>query len=434
MCRRRLASPGAPGVEVDTMSTTSATTTVLAEPVELPCGLVLPNRILKAAMAEGLAHPWAADVTPSLIRLYERWADGGAGTLVTGVLCVERGAEGGTSVVLDDRTDTALLKQWAEAVHRRDTRLIGQIQHPGRQANVFATRHPMAPSALPPVRGSRLFGASRAMTAAQVEAMVTRFADAAVMLEDAGFDGVELHAAHGYLIGQFLSSETNFRHDDWGGDLPRRARFLLDIVRSIRRRVPPGFAVAVKINASDFRPGGFDVEDSAAVVGMLGGEGVDLIEISGGTYESPSGCLGVQPGEPGTARDAYFAGMAPRLRAMTDVPLALTGGLRSRTVMERLISERTVDVIGLGRPLIERPNLPEGLLGGASDGIVLTPCPLPPRLEVFWWLNQFRRLGNGCDFDPDYSARQAQRDTVIGLLTQVAATTRAHAVGLLKRQ
>jgi hypothetical protein len=164
------------------------------------------------------------------------------------------------------------------------------------------------------------------------------------------------------------------------------------------------FAGRLPTNASDFRPGGFDVEDSAAVVGMLGDEGVDLIEISGGTYESPSGCLGVQPGESGTARDAYFAGMAPRLRAMTDVPLALTGGLRRRTVMERLINERTVDVIGLGRPLIERPNLAEGLLEGTSDGIVLAPCPLPQRLEVFWWLNQFRRLGNGRDFDPDYSA------------------------------
>lgn len=194
----------------------------------------------------------------------------------------------------------------------------------------------------------------------------------------------------------------------------------------MRSRVQPGFAVAVavKINASDFRPGGFDVEDSAAVVSTLGDEGVDLVEISGGTDESSSTCLGVQPDEPGTSKDAYFAGLAPRLRAMTDVPLALTGGLRSRAVMERLVGEHTVDVIGLGRSLVERPDLPREILHGTAAQIQLTPCPLPRRLEVFWWLNQFRRLGNGRDFNPSYSARPAQRYTTTGLLTQLAATTR----------
>ena len=416
------------------MTTAPAGTTVLAEPLRLPCGLVLPNRVLKAAMTEGLANVWTGDVAPSLVQLYERWAEGGAGTLVTGLLSIERGVvvPGIPSVALDDGTDTALLRRWAAAVHRRDARLIGQLLHPGRQATVFAARHPVAPSALPPVQSSRLFGSSRALTAAQIEALIDRFAAAAVMLADAGFDGVELHAAHGYLIGQFLSPDTNRRTDDWGGDLPRRARFLLEIVRAVRGRVQPGFAVAVKINASDFRPGGFDVEDSAAVVGMLGAEGVDLVEISGGTYESNTTCAGVQPGEPGTSKDAYFAGLAPRLRAMTDIPLALTGGLRSRHVMERLVGEHTVDVIGLGRPLIERPDLPRELLHRTSDGIDLTPCPLPRRDEHSWWGHQFRHLSSGRDFDPGYTARQARRDTALGLLTQLAATTRDRAASRFK--
>lgn len=413
------------------MTTGGTTITVLAEPLTLPCGLVLPNRILKAAMAEGLGNPWTADVTPELIRLYERWAGGGTGTLVTGELSVQRGAEDNFIVALDDRTDTDALRRWAQAVHRRDVRLLGQIQHPGRQAPVYMAHHPVAPSALPPVGGSRLYGSSRALTAEEITDLVDRFATAAVMLEQAGFDGVELHAAHGYLIGQFLSPETNRRTDEWGGDLPRRARFLIEIIRAVRARVDPGFAVAVKINASDFRPGGFDIDDSAHVVGMLGVEGVDLIEISGGTVESDSGFIGVQPGVPGTSTEAYFAGMAPRLRAMTDVPLALTGGLRSRHVMEDLLRDGTVDMIGLGRPLIQQPDFSTGLLDGSVDGISLTPCPAQGYDQVLWWLHQFKRLAQGTDFDPDYTLRHAQRDTATLALRQIAANLRATALNAL---
>ena len=237
-------------------------------------------------------------------------------------------------------------------------RLIGQLVHQGRQTTVLVARHPLAPSALPSVRGSRVFGSSRALTDAQITDLIDRFATAAVMLEQAGFDGVEIHAAHGYLIGQFLSPTTNLRTDQWGGSLENRSRFLLEIVRRIRAQVSPGFAVLVKINSSDFQPGGFDIEDSAHVVGLLDSEGVDLVEISGGTYESASGAFGVRPDEPGTSKDAYFAGFAPRLREMTGIPLALTGGLRSRAVMEALIRDGVVDAVGLARPLARATRRP----------------------------------------------------------------------------
>jgi 2,4-dienoyl-CoA reductase-like NADH-dependent reductase (Old Yellow Enzyme family) len=413
------------------MSTAPTSTTVLAEPLQLPCGLVLPNRIVKGAMAEGLGNAWTADVTPSLIRLYERWAYGGTGTLITGMMSVQRGVEDNVIVALDHRTNPDALRRWAEAVHRRDVRLIGQIQHPGRQVPIYMARHPVAPSALPPVRGSRLFGSSRALTDDEITDLVERFGAAAAMLEQAGFDGVELHAAHGYLIGQFLSPETNLRDDGWGGDLQRRARFLVEIIRAVRQRVAPGFAVAVKINSSDFRPGGFDIEDSAHVVGMLGDEGVDLVEISGGTYESASGCLGVLPGEPGTSAEAYFAGMAPRLRAMTDVPLALTGGLRSRQVMEQLLTDGTVDLIGLARPLVQQPDLSGCLLDGSSTGIELSPCPVKGLNELFWWISQFQNLADGKDFDPGYTPRQVQLNTVVGMLRQIAADARSRALDRL---
>jgi 2,4-dienoyl-CoA reductase-like NADH-dependent reductase (Old Yellow Enzyme family) len=403
----------------------------LAEPLVLPCGMTLPNRIMKAAMNEGLADPRTSDVTPALVRLYERWSDGGAGTLVTGVVNIQRGAADASMVTLDEHTDPGGLARWASAVHQRDVRLIGQLVHQGRQTTVLVARHPLAPSVLPSVRNNRVFGSSRALTGAQITDLVDRFADAAVLLERAGFDGVEIHAAHGYLIGQFLSPATNLRTDEWGGDLTNRSRFLMQIVRRIRARVSPAFAVLVKINASDFQPGGFDIDDSAQVVGKLGGEGADMVEISGGTYESASGALGVRSDEPGTTKDAYFAGFAPRLRQMTDIPLALTGGLRSRAVMERLIEDGVVDVIGLARPLVEQPDVPQGLLDGSVDMIELTDLPSGGGADqLLWYMAQFQRLADGFDFDPDYTIRSLRQHMLV-TLGQQALTNGRHAVGQL---
>ena len=407
--------------------------TVLAQPLTLPCGLVLPNRIMKAAMGEGLADARTSDVTPALVRLYERWADGGAGTLVTGVLNIQRGAGDASIVALDERTDTRALAEWATAVHRRDVRLIGQMVHQGRQTTVLVARHPLAPSALPSVRRNRLFGSSRALTETQIIDLIDRFAAAAAMLERAGFDGVEVHAAHGYLVGQFLSPITNLRTDQWGGSLPNRARFLMEVVRHIRARVGPGFAVLVKINASDFQPGGFDIDDSAHVVGLLESEGVDLVEISGGTYESPSGALGVRPDEPGTSRDAYFSGFAPRLRQVTGTPLALTGGLRSRTVMEGLIRDGVVDAVGLARPLVEQPDASRGLLDGTIDRIDLTGRPTHGPTELLWYVAQFQRLSNGQDFDPDYSIRSLQQHVLVTAGQQALTNARRTLRHLLPR-
>ena len=416
-----------------TKRTPGTGSTVLAQPLALPCGLVLPNRIMKAAMGEGLADPSTSDVTPALIRLYERWADGGAGTLATGVLNIQRGTGDASIVTLDSRTDTKALAEWATAVHSRDVRLIGQLVHQGRQTTVLVARHPLAPSALPSVRRSRLFGSSRALTEAQITDLIDRFAAAAVMLEQAGFDGVEIHAAHGYLIGQFLSPVTNLRTDRWGGSLENRSRFLLEIVRAIRARVGPVFAVFVKINASDFQPGGFDVDDSAHVVGLLKDEGVDLVEISGGTYESSSGALRVHPDEPGTSNDAYFAGFAPRLRQVTGIPLALTGGLRSRVVMEGLIRDGVVDAVGLARPLVEHPDAPRGLLDGTIERIDLTGRPPRGPSELLWYIAQFSRLANGEDFDPDYPIRSLQQHVLV-TAGQQALTNARHTVSRVLRR
>ncbi len=409
------------------------TTSVLSQPLRLPCGLTLPNRIMKAAMAESLADQSSAP-SEALVDLYHRWAGGGAGALITGMIGVARGINEAHAVVVDEESDPAKLAAWARAVHWRDARLLGQIAHPGRQAPVTVTRHPVAPSALPPVRRSHAFGPSRALTAEEILELVERFGNTAALLETAGFDGVEVHAAHGYLVGQFLSPATNRRTDEWGGDLDGRARFLLEIVRRIRQRVGSGFAVAVKINASDFRPGGFDIDDSAHVVGRLGGEGVDLIEISGGTLESRSSCLSVRADDEGTDPDAYFAGFAPRLRAMTDVPLALTGGLRSRHVMEQLLADRVVDIIGLGRPLVEMPDCPQRLLDGEMERLELVGPPNPGGMgELLWYTAQFRLLAQGKEFNPEYARWHLAFDLLRAAAEQPAATMRNKWAALLHR-
>ena len=413
--------------------TSTTSHSVLAQPLTLPCGLTLPNRIMKAAMGEGLADVLTSDPTPAMLRLYSRWAAGGAGTLVSGVCNVQRGTNESTFTVVDEHTDITALVRWAGVVHEHDVRILPQLMHAGRQTPVYVARHPGAPSNLPPVRDSHLFGTARALTGDEVRHLVERFATAAGILEKAGFDGVEIHAAHGYLVGQFLSSETNRRDDEWGGDLERRSRFLLEIVRQIRDRVDPGFAVAVKLNASDFRPGGFDIDDSAHVAGRLGAEGVDLIEISGGTYESESGCLQVRPDEPGTSPQAYFAGFAPRLREMTDVPLALTGGLRSREVMEKLLEDRVVDVIGLARPLVQQPDFPAELLAGRADRIALTDPPDAGGMyELFWYIAQFERLANGQAYDPSYSLRRLQARMLTGMAAQFVVAGRRQLGGALR--
>jgi 2,4-dienoyl-CoA reductase-like NADH-dependent reductase (Old Yellow Enzyme family) len=269
-------------------------TTTLNETLALPCGQVLPNRVAKSAMSERLGTATGA---PSLghLRLYQRWAEGGAGLLVTGNVMIDAGALGEQgNVVVQDDSDLAGLARWAAVAHAGGAKIWAQLNHPGRQSPRNLSREPVAPSA---VKLEGMFGAfapPRALSAAEIEALVRRFAAAARVFADAGFDGVQLHAAHGYLISQFLSPRVNLRDDDWGGDDTRRRRFLLEILRAVRAAVPASFAVGVKLNSADFQRGGFDEAASMAVIDALAGEGVDLVEISGGTYEA-SVMFGTKP-------------------------------------------------------------------------------------------------------------------------------------------
>lgn len=392
----------------------------LASPLVLPSGATLPNRLVKAAMSETLADLETHAPTPELVRVYERWARSGAGLLITGHVIVdpEGLGEPGNVLVTDDRHLPAL-RRWAEAAQGHGARLWMQLNHAGRQAPKRLTRRPVAPSAVP-LRGmAGMFARPRALEAREIEALIGRFATAAAVAKAAGFAGVQLHAAHGYLISQFLSPRTNLRDDEWGGDPARRRRLLVEIVRAVRAAVGPTFPIGVKLNSADFQRGGFSIEEAmdvaraleAAPAGAAPGEaggGIDLLEVSGGNYESPamagSGELLREQRASSREREAYFLDYAQRIRAVTRTPILLTGGMRSRAVMEGALTSGAVDAIGLARPMTHTPELPARLLDGTLDAA--PPVRIRSRIrrvddaiQALWFQQQIHALGAGREPD-----------------------------------
>jgi 2,4-dienoyl-CoA reductase-like NADH-dependent reductase (Old Yellow Enzyme family) len=343
----------------------------LARPLALPGGGALPNRIVKAAMSEVLAQRDTGAPTEALVQLYSRWASSGAGLLLTGNVMVSRDSRGEPgNVVIEDERDLALLKRWAAAAQEHGAQLWMQINHAGRQVPRSVTAHTVAPSAVAMKGVGGLFSRPRALEEGEIEAIVDRFAETARIAKLAGFAGVQIHAAHGYLISQFLSPLANLREDAWGGDAERRMRFLLEIVRATRAAVGPSFPIAVKLNSADFQRGGFGEDESMAVVEALAKEGIDLLEISGGNYESPAmmGSPKLAPRKSTVAREAYFLEYARKARGLVAVPLLLTGGLRTARAMESVVADGEVDAVGLARPLAFEPDLPARLLAGTAAG------------------------------------------------------------------
>ena len=379
----------------------------LFQPLRLPNGQVIPNRIAKAAMEENMADarhlPGAA-----LRRLYRAWAEGGAGLILTGnVMVAPDAVTGPAGVILDAAQPLGPFREWAEAGRANGARLWMQINHPGRQVFAATSAEALAPSAVPMAMGgyARIFATPRAMTEAEIEEVIRHFADTAALAERAGFDGVQIHAAHGYLLSQFLSPLTNRRGDRWGGPLENRARLLVGIVRAIRARVAPGFGVGIKLNSSDFQKGGFAAEDAVAVVRMLNALPVDLVELSGGSYESPA--MHGRPADPGTrasthAREAYFVDFARDVAAVAQMPVLVTGGIRRRATAEAALAPENgrpgVAMVGLAQALAFAPDLPNRW----RDGEAVAEVP-----EVRWKSRlaslatmamaklQLRRLGAG---------------------------------------
>ncbi|MDP9880761.1 2,4-dienoyl-CoA reductase-like NADH-dependent reductase (Old Yellow Enzyme family) [Variovorax boronicumulans] len=327
-------------------------------PLTLPNGSVLPTRLAKAAMEENMADagqlPGAA-----LHDLYRVWAQGGAGLILTGNVMIDgRALTGPGGVVLEADTPLERFTEWAAAARSGGAQVWMQINHPGRQVQISMGGTAWAPSsvALDLGKHSKLFVQPRAMSEAEIAETVDRFAATAHAAERAGFTGVQVHAAHGYLLSQFLSPLTNQRTDAWGGSLENRARFLLDVVRAVRARVAPGFAVAVKLNSADFQRGGFSENDARQVIRWLNDEAVDLVELSGGSYESPAMQGRTADGRT-LAREAYFLEFARELAAEARMPVMTTGGIVRRAVAERVLGEG-VAVVGMATALAVAPDLP----------------------------------------------------------------------------
>lgn len=340
----------------------------LNQPLELRDGMVLKNRLAKAALSESLSR---RDHTPGnrIKNLYRRWADNDLGLVITGNVMVDRRAIGepGNVVVEDDRNFDDLV-EWAQIIKSGGATAWAQINHPGRQAPRTLTPQPVAPSAVAQAGTGGMFAEPRELTGAEIEDIIRRFATTAGILVRAGFDGVQIHGAHGYLVSQFLSPLANQRTDEWGGTPEKRRRFVLEIARAIRAEIGPDAALAIKLNSADFQRGGFDEDESLEVVRALAAEGIDLLEISGGTYSSAA-MLGVDPSlkESTRRREAYFLDYAERVRAeLPNLPLMLTGGFRTSAAMNDAVASGAVDLVGLGRPLALEPDVPGQLLNGTA--------------------------------------------------------------------
>ncbi|MFE3170327.1 NADH:flavin oxidoreductase/NADH oxidase family protein [Amycolatopsis sp. NPDC059090] len=363
-------------------------------------GPALANRLVKAAMEENMAGPGQVPGEP-IRRLYRRWSEGGAGLLVTGNVMVHAEAmTGPAGIVLDERSPLEPFRAWADAAKSGGARVWMQINHPGRQvmANLPGVAWGPSEAKVDLGKQSKRFARPAAMTSDHIGQTVARFAETARRAEEAGFDGVEIHAAHGYLLSQFLSPLVNTRTDEWGGSLANRARLLLDIVRAVRAGVSSDFTVAVKLNSADFQRGGFDAADAGRVIEMLAPLGVDVVELSGGSYESPA-MSGRSADERTLAREAYFLTLAEELARTSPLPLMLTGGIVRRSVAEQVLAGG-IDLAGMGTALAVDPDLPKKWLHGEDAAVELEPVAIKDKAlasaaGMARVRRQLRRLGAG---------------------------------------
>ncbi len=375
--------------------------TELKTPFVLGNGQIVKNRLFKSAMSEQLGNK-EHNPTIGLANLYGTWAKGGIGLSVSGNIMIDRTALGEPkNVVLDELSDLSAFKAWAEAATINESQFWAQLNHPGKQIPNFLTKEPVAPSAISLEGGlEKGFNTPRALTEEEIEGIIAKFALSAGLAKESGFTGVQIHGAHGYLVSQFLSPRHNQRKDQWGGSLENRMRFVLRIYEAIRETVGADFPVGIKLNSADFMKGGFTEEDSMQVVQTLSKAGIDLIEVSGGTYESPS-MVGHKVKASTLKREAYFLDYAEKVRKLIDTPLVVTGGFRSAAVMNDALARNVMDMVGIARPLAVEPNLPNKLLADKDAKIELRTLSTGVRavdkmamLDITWYEHQLERMAN----------------------------------------
>ncbi|MEE3321550.1 MAG: NADH:flavin oxidoreductase/NADH oxidase family protein [Pseudomonadota bacterium] len=384
-----------------TPSSTPVDSTRLAVPLTLKTGTVIPNRIVKAAMHESMGD---AKGSPSrwLLPLYEAWARGGVGLSITGNVMVDGKARSEPgNVVVEDERHLELLREWARRGSEGGTQLWMQINHPGRQAMHGLNKENLAPSAIPfKPELAPYFPTPREIRPEEIEDIIARFANTARIAKKAGFGGVQIHAAHGYLINQFLSPQLNQRDDYWGGTPEKRRRFLMAVYYAIRDEVGDDFPIGIKLNSADFQKGGYDESESMQAVLAIADAGIDMIEISGGTYEDPAFTGVQQPEKESTRkREAYFLDFAEKVREQTSVPLMVTGGFRTVAGMNEALHGGGLDMVGLGRLFSLDPAVPQRLLAGLDPQHAVTPRRSGVRavdrsgmMEIVWYSHQLMRI------------------------------------------
>ncbi|KAL4923246.1 uncharacterized protein BDV17DRAFT_301920 [Aspergillus undulatus] len=419
----------------------------LSDSVKLPCGLVFPNRLVKAAMAEMLAG-FQNEPNASLISVYDQWAKGNWGAVLTGNVQVDVNHLGTpfdpalSGTYTDASTNSELLSKWrkyAEVSQAHGTPTLVQVCHPGRQSMRVSGRKgifgsTIAPSAIPINMGDGfiqrwlgwfVFPPPREMTQKDIDAVTRQFVDTARLMADAGFSGIELHGAHGYLIDQFLNPKSNIRTDAYGGSAAARAKFVLDIIAQIRAVVPSTFAVGIKFNSADYNSSFFEV--TMTQIGLLADAGIDFLEISGGSYEDPKmfslNETQQQPGqhsaqtqttgrEPKSARtaarEAFFLEFASAVRQRYPaLPLMLTGGFRSRAGAEYALSRNACDMVGIGRPAAIDPAFPRLLL---DESLPEEEAQLKlNKVAVPFWAKWIPLTAIGAGAESSYYTSQIQR-------------------------
>ena len=316
--------------------------------------MTLPNRFVRSATWEGRAND-DGSCTHGLINMMTQLARGGVGLIITGHAYVRKDGQAGPWQlgVYSDQLIQGLTEM-TEAVHKENGKIVMQLAHAGCQAPFGLTGlEPLGPSVIENQEGS----SCREMTQAEISKVIEVFAQGAVRAKQAGFDGVQIHAAHGYLLSQFLSPFFNKRTDAYGGTIENRARVVLEVIESIRASVGHDFPVLIKINSEDFLDKGLAVDDMLHGAALLEQAGIDAIELSGGTAYSgrriPVRIAKIDTEE----KEAFYKEAAKRYKERITVPLMLVGGIRSYEVAERLVDRGIADYISLCRPLIREPDL-----------------------------------------------------------------------------
>ncbi|KAG9392523.1 NADH:flavin oxidoreductase/NADH oxidase family protein [Carpediemonas membranifera] len=397
----------------------------LATPLKLPCGYTLPCRVMKAALAETLADESGLP-GKELLTLYRAW-DTMAIPMLTGHVIVARnGIENVRNVCIEGSTDDEIrtaFKAWSSSTSQP---LFMQLNHCGRQVSRLINKAPVAPSPVamtnPLLR--MMHSNPTGITVEQIHEITEGFARAAKLAVESGLAGVQIHAAHGYLLSQFLSQRSNQRQDSFGGCIENRARMLYEVVSRVRAAVGPKVPVFVKLNTADFIKGGLTLEESISIGKRLELLGVDLLEMSGGTYENPALLA-----ESTRARQSFFVELAEQMVAAVDqMPIMVTGGLRCAADIEDALS-RGISVVGIGRPACVCPHLVRRIMDGDQSVVLDYSVQIPfmfrhlrriietffplalPGFEVLFYQNQMLRLAN--ERNPE------RRVTVLGLLALV---------------